>query len=54
MQLRDLERDGLVLLNDGRIDVAPLGRIFIRNIAIAFDAYLSKAEARKQMFSKTL
>ena len=41
-------------LNDARIEVAPLGRIFIRNIAMAFDAYLSKTEARKQTFSKTL
>jgi len=54
VQLRDLERDGLVSLNGERIEVAPLGRIFIRNIAMAFDAYLSKSDARKQTFSKTL
>jgi len=54
-QLRDLERDGLVRLIDGRIEVAPLGRIFIRNVAMAFDAYLNKPEAaRTQVFSKTL
>ena len=54
-QLRELERDGLVRFEDGRIEVAPLGRIFIRNVAMAFDAYLNKPEAaRKQVFSKTL
>lgn len=54
-QLRDLERDGLVRLNDRSIEVAPLGRIFIRNVAMAFDAYLNKPEsARTQVFSRTL
>jgi oxygen-independent coproporphyrinogen-3 oxidase len=54
-QLRDLERDGLVRLDNGRIEVAPLGRIFIRNVAMAFDAYLNKPEsARTQVFSRTL
>jgi oxygen-independent coproporphyrinogen-3 oxidase len=55
VHLRELERDGLVHLSGGRIEVAPLGRIFIRNIAMAFDAYLNKPEAeRTQVFSKTL
>jgi oxygen-independent coproporphyrinogen-3 oxidase len=54
-RLRELERDGLVRLEDGRIEVAPLGRIFIRNVAMTFDAYLAKPEAaRTQVFSKTL
>lgn len=54
-QLRDLERDGLVRLDGGRIEVAPLGRIFIRNVAMAFDAYLNEPEsARSQLFSRTL
>jgi oxygen-independent coproporphyrinogen-3 oxidase len=54
-RLRQLERDGLVRLDDERIELAPLGRIFIRNVAMAFDAYLNKAEAfRTKVFSKTL
>lgn len=54
-QLRELERDRLVRLNDDSIEVAPLGRIFIRNVAMAFDAYLNKPEAvRTQVFSRTL
>lgn len=53
--LRDLERDELVRLDNDRIAVAPLGRIFIRNIAMVFDAYLNKPEkAMSQVFSKTL
>jgi oxygen-independent coproporphyrinogen-3 oxidase len=55
MRLRELERDGLVRLNDGRIEVAPLGRVFIRNVAMAFDEYLNiQAPARQRVFSKTL
>ena len=54
-RLRELEGDGLVRVEGDRIQVAPLGRIFIRNIAMAFDAYLNRAEAaRTQVFSKTL
>jgi oxygen-independent coproporphyrinogen-3 oxidase len=51
-RLKELELDGLVRLYDDRIDVAPLGRIFIRNIAMIFDAYLSAEKQR--VFSKTL
>jgi oxygen-independent coproporphyrinogen-3 oxidase len=54
-RLAELERDGLVRLDGDRIEIAPLGRIFIRNVAMAFDEYLSKPRARKmQVFSKTL
>jgi oxygen-independent coproporphyrinogen-3 oxidase len=51
-RLTELEADGLVRLSSDRIEVAPLGRIFIRNIAMVFDAYLSAD--RQRVFSKTL
>lgn len=54
-RLKDLESDGIVNLNNGRIEVAPLGRVFIRNVAMVFDAYLNKTDAvRERVFSKTL
>jgi oxygen-independent coproporphyrinogen III oxidase len=54
-RLEPLERDGLVRLERDRIEVAALGRIFIRNVAMAFDAYLPQASAAPQrMFSRTL
>jgi oxygen-independent coproporphyrinogen III oxidase len=54
-RLRELERDALVRLDDDCIEVAPLGRIFIRNVAMVFDAYLSKPQEQKaKTFSKTL
>lgn len=54
-RLPDLERDGLIRVEPDRIEVAPLGRIFIRNIAMVFDSYLQNANAqRERRFSRTL
>ena len=54
-RLRYLEEDDLVRVSADRLDVAPLGRIFIRNLAMVFDSYLDQGELRKrQLFSKTL
>jgi oxygen-independent coproporphyrinogen-3 oxidase len=38
-QLEGLERDGLVHLQGTAVDVTPLGKIFIRNVAMVFDAH---------------
>lgn len=37
--LRRLESDGLVKLSSNRIEVTPLGRLLVRNIAVNFDTY---------------
>jgi oxygen-independent coproporphyrinogen III oxidase len=52
-QLEPLAADGLVELDPGEIRATPLGRIFLRNIAMPFDAYLTEAP-EKPVFSKTL
>jgi len=52
-RLRELEKDNLVRVGEDRIEVAVLGRIFIRNIAMVFDAYLKQSK-QKGIFSKTL
>ena len=39
-ELKHLEADGLVVLEHNSIQVTPIGRLLIRNIAAAFDAYL--------------
>jgi len=49
--LKPMEDDGLVELRDDRIQVTEQGRLFIRNIAMSFDAYL---ETGKGKFSKTV
>ena len=57
-EISELERmrdDGLVIFDRDQILVTPLGRIFIRNLAMPFDRYLreQKMDARP-LFSKTL
>ena len=48
-------QDGLVRLERGEIRATWLGRIFIRNLAMAFDPYLEKQQLNaKPLFSKTL
>ncbi len=54
-ELKDLVRfadDGLVELDDSRIEVLPRGRLLIRNICMQFDRYLR--EAKSQRFSKVI
>jgi oxygen-independent coproporphyrinogen-3 oxidase len=45
--------DGLVELTPGEIRATALGRVFLRNLAMPFDAYL-EASPDKPVFSKTL
>lgn len=50
-QLEAFAADGLVALTPDGFSVTPLGRLFIRNIALLFDAYQAP---REQAYSKTL
>lgn len=52
-QLRDIEADGCICLSTDTIEVVNAGKLIIRNIAMAFDAYLPK-QREKQIFSKTV
>lgn len=54
-QLSVMQNDGLVELLPDEIRVTPLGRIFIRNLAMPFDRYLQEqAMDARPLFSKTL
>jgi oxygen-independent coproporphyrinogen III oxidase len=53
-RLRGLERDGLCRVDGTRITLTPLGRVFVRNVAMAFDAYLEREGGRRPMFSRTV
>jgi oxygen-independent coproporphyrinogen-3 oxidase len=54
-ELQDLAADGLVQLEPGVIKVTETGRIFLRNIAMPFDAYLRQQSVEiKPRYSKTL
>ncbi len=54
-RLEEARDEGLVALDSGEIRVTPLGRIFIRNVAMTFDRYLHEQQMDKRpLFSKTL
>jgi oxygen-independent coproporphyrinogen-3 oxidase len=51
--LRPLADDGLVRLDGARIEVTPVGRLFLRNIGMCFDRYLKEAATDKPRYSRT-
>jgi oxygen-independent coproporphyrinogen-3 oxidase len=51
--LDDLEADGLIIKTPTGLIVTDAGRLFIRNIAMRFDAYLPK-QINERRFSKTI
>jgi oxygen-independent coproporphyrinogen-3 oxidase len=52
-KLRPLEEDGLVEIQKRNIIITKTGRLFLRNIAMCFDAYLQDREVSLS-FSKTI
>jgi oxygen-independent coproporphyrinogen-3 oxidase len=54
-RLKESRDAGLVHLEPDQIRVTPLGRIFIRNVAMVFDRYLREQQMdQRPLFSKTL
>jgi oxygen-independent coproporphyrinogen-3 oxidase len=51
--LAALERDGLIRVHGSEIDVLPVGQVFVRNVAMVFDAYLRSSSAQP-VFSRTV
>ena len=46
---------GLVSVTDEAIEVTPLGRLFVRNVAMIFDRYLAgRLASEKPVFSRTV
>jgi oxygen-independent coproporphyrinogen-3 oxidase len=54
--LRQAQDDGLVVVSDdGSLVVTPAGRLLVRNLAMAFDAYLdAQRRTGQRMFSRTV
>ncbi len=52
--LQEFVDDGLVTITDNEIKVSTTGTLLIRNIAMAFDAYMKKYAQKKKTFSKTV
>ncbi len=51
-ELQDMERDGLLKIENRSIKVLPEGRLLIRNIAMVFDQYIKSS--KEQRFSRTI
>ena len=51
-QLKEPAEDGLLIWTDRGFAVTERGRLFIRNLAMCFDAYLEPVEAGR--YSKTV
>ncbi len=53
-RLHEFETDGLIKLAEHSLSVTPLGKAFLRNICMAFDARLWSMQPETQVFSKTV
>ncbi len=53
-ELHEFVKEGLVEITDEKISVSPTGTLLIRNIAMPFDAYMTKYGDNKKSFSKTV
>jgi oxygen-independent coproporphyrinogen-3 oxidase len=45
---------GFVEIDDKGVEITPLGRLFIRNVCMVFDAYLKEKSGDKPVFSRTV
>lgn len=54
IKLKELENDGLVIINNTSILVTEKGRPFVRNICLPFDLRLQRKKPETQLFSMTV
>lgn len=54
IQLKEIEKDGLIIIQKNGIQVTDTGKPFIRNICMAFDLRLRRKTPETQLFSMTI
>ena len=55
LELEPMVQDGFLKMTSEKIQVTELGRVFLRNIGMVFDAYLSKeALSSVKLYSRTI
>ena len=54
IQLKEIEKDGLIIIQKNGIQVTDTGKPFIRNICMAFDLRLRRKAPKTQLFSMTI
>lgn len=53
-QLEEMKNDGLLQIKDSKITVTPAGKVFVRNICMAFDLRMKRQKPEMQLFSMTV
>ncbi|MFE3867976.1 oxygen-independent coproporphyrinogen III oxidase [Flavobacterium sp. LS2P90] len=54
IQLKEMEKDGLVIIKDNMIQVTDAGKSCVRNICMAFDLRLKRKAPETELFSMTI
>ena len=54
IQLKEMEKDGLIQIHSNTIKVTKIGQPFIRNICMAFDVLLQRKQPNTKLFSMTV
>ncbi|MBA0883653.1 oxygen-independent coproporphyrinogen III oxidase [Flavobacterium undicola] len=53
-QLREMEKDGILIINENGIQVTNKGKAYVRNICMAFDLHLKRKAPETALFSMTV
>ena len=53
-RLQEMQKDGLVVLEDEHLKVTQKGRTFVRNVAMAFDLRMIRNQPESRIFSMTI
>jgi oxygen-independent coproporphyrinogen-3 oxidase len=54
VRLEELARDGLIVLDASGFEVTPRGRLLLRIVAMAFDAYLARPSEQAPRYSRVI
>lgn len=54
IQLKEMEKDGLLIITDNMIQVTDAGKPYVRNICMAFDLRLKRKAPETELFSMTI
>ena len=54
IKLKEMESDGLLVIEAKAIKILPKGQPFIRNVCMAFDVLLQRKKPDMQLFSMTI
>ncbi|MCC9064232.1 oxygen-independent coproporphyrinogen III oxidase [Flavobacterium piscisymbiosum] len=52
--LKEIEKDQLIIIEEGKIKITEAGRPFVRNICMAFDLHLKRKSPETNLFSMTV